>query len=865
MSWRLALRYLGERKLRTALTTLAIVLGVMLIFGLNSWLPAMQAAFRNNLMAAANLTDLTVTAATRGTFGAGAVDTVAGTPGVARATGSLVRAVVLPPDEVLTPKTGQVGQPISSLILVGIDPAASGQIRPLTVAAGRLLEVSDAAAQVVLIGQTLADQTGLAVGDTLGLPSATGRADFQIVGVVSTPPLPGAEEVYVPLGAAQRLLNLPGLINTVEAMFAPGADAATVRQAVLDRLGAGFKLGANEVGGELAAYLNLVSYVFLLFGVVALGMGAFIIFITFRTSVVERRRDIGMLRSLGASRRTILGLVLTESVVQGVAGTIIGMALGYALVLGLTAAVGPLLESMLRFKLPSPVPTAGNYALAIGLGVGFTVLGAVLPAVSAGRLTPLEAMTPPRPEVETVAARKRAIGGAVLAVLSLAGLFSGNLGLSALGAVLFLTALVWAGPALVSPISRVFGRLLGAVFAREGRIAESNLARQPSRASLTASAMMIGLAVLVALGGVSTSLIAGVWKYMDESVGSSDYVLLPQSLVLGGGNVGAGPELLGAIRATPGVAEATSLRLATTVVEGLPASGKLGGGAAGAGAPADIQLVGIDPVLYPKLGGLNFSKGDPTAAYTALAAGRGIIVNNIFAVTNGVKVGQDLQVLTAAGPRAYRVVGVGSDFLNVKLATGFVSQTSLRQDLSETSDLMILAGRAAGADPALVTTALQGIAKAYPAFSLFETNEWRDTLQAQIGSIGSIFYVLMFLLAFPSLIALVNTLGINVIERTREIGVLRSVGATRRQVGRIILAESLLLAAAGTAYGILAGLWLGYVLVGAMASLVNYAYSFPYAGILAGVAVGLLFGVVAAWLPARSAARLNVVTALQYE
>ena len=123
----------------------------------------------------------------------------------------------------------------------------------------------------------------------------------------------------------------------------------------------------------------------------------------------------------------------------------------------------------------------------------------------------------------------------------------------------------------------------------------------------------------------------------------------------------------------------------------------------------------------------------------------------------------------------------------------------------------------------------------------------------------------MFLLAFPSLIALVNTLGINVIERTREIGVLRSAGATRRQVGRIILAESLLLAAVGTAYGILAGLWLGYVLVGAMASLVNYAYSFPYVGVLAGVAVGLLFGVVAAWLPARSAARLNVVTALQYE
>jgi len=850
MNMRLALRYLGERKLRTALTTLAIVLGVTLIFGLNSILPAMQGAFRQNLMATADLTDLTVTSAARGVFGAEAVDTVAATPGVARATGSLIRPLILPSGEALT---GKDGRPVNSLILVGLDPFTSRQVRPLRAVAGRLLEAGDATAQVVLIGQTLAESTGLTVGDTLGLPSADGQAQFEVVGIVTRRPTPGAEEIYVPLASAQQLLNLTGLINTVEAMFVTSADIdpATIRQDVLDRLGPGFKMGANEAGTEFEGAMQIGGYAISFFGVAALVMGAFIIFITFRTSVVERRRDIGMLRSLGASRRTILGLLLTESLIQGIVGTALGIVLGYAMGVGLVAAAGQMMENMMGFQLPSPVPTAGAFALAIGLGVGFTVLGSVLPAVSASRLTPLEAMAPPRPEAETRARPRRVVAGVVLGALALAGLLSGNLAFSGLGAILFLVTLLVAGPILVAPVSRVFGGLLRAVFAREGRVAESNLTRQPGRAAVTAAVMMIGLTILVVMGGLATSLTDGMGDFITSSFGAADYLVMPQSLVLGGGNVGAGPGLLESIRQTPGVTAATSLRLATTRGEGLP----------------DFQLVGVDPLLYPVLGGLTFTEGDPDEAYAAIQAGRAIIVNNILAATCGAKAGQDLTVITPNGREVYRVAAVGSDFINFKLATGFISQANLALDFSETSDLLILAARDPEADPAVVATALENIVRSYPAFSFFSTTQWQADMSSMIGSVMYVFYVLMLFLAAPSLIALVNTLGINVIERTREIGVLRAVGATRRQVGRIILAESLLLAAAGTAYGILAGLWLGYVLVGAMeTSYFSFlSYFFPYGAILATVAVGLLFGVVGALLPARQAARLDVVKALQYE
>jgi len=165
-----------------------------------------------------------------------------------------------------------------------------------------------------------------------------------------------------------------------------------------------------------------------------------------------------------------------------------------------------------------------------------------------------------------------------------------------------------------------------------------------------------------------------------------------------------------------------------------------------------------------------------------------------------------------------------------------------------------------------VRAALDVIIKPYPVFSLLESAQWRKTTRDALSGAMSTLTVLLWVLALPSLIALMNTLAINVIERTREIGMIRAVGGTQRQVGRMILAESLLLSAAGTAFGILAGVWLGYVLIGA----VNVAgfvlpYYFPYLGVLLAIAVGLLFGVLAALLPARQAARVDIVRALQYE
>ena len=835
----MALRYLRGRKLRSALTTMAVVFGVAVLFGMNSLLPTLTQAFRQTVLATTGKVDLIFTSVTEGTFPADRMEVVRGVDGVAEVAGSLHRNVLLPPA-----LAGRAG--VNALTLVGVEPEVAARLRHYPLREGRFLAPDDA--DTIVISRGLADKLALSVGGTLTLPSATGTTDFEVVGVLDVPSLPGTEEVYVPLPAAQRLLGMPGQINVIEAVVKPGVDREEVEKAALAALGDTFKPEPPEMGEELLASLQMGEIAFALFGVMALAIGAFIILNTFRTVVVERRHDLGMLRAIGASRRAVVGLVLAESLLQGVFGTALGLVGGYGLAWLLLLMVRPTMQQYLRMEATTPVLTLPNLLTAVVLGIGATLAGGLWPALSAGRVTPLEALRPVVPGAYERAARRRGIAGAVLLVLAALALLTGDFNLAALGTLLFLVGLVLVAPALVSPLARLFGRLLALIFAREGRLAEGNLARQPNRAAVTASALMVGLAMILALAGMVSSLFDGFMSYLDHSL-HTDFLLMPASLVLSGGNVGAGPELVEAVRSVPGVTGATTLRLGTAAVDG-----------------ATLQVIGVDPETYPRLSGLVFRYGDPEEAFAALGRERAIIVNGIFAAQRQVQVGDVLTLQTPEGKREYRVVGVGSDYLNAKLATGYISQANLEQDFHQTADLLVMVEAAEDADMAAVEAKLREIVGRYPSFVLTEWRSFREEQQRAFNRSISLLNVMMVMFALPSLLAMVNTLTINVMERTREIGVLRAVGSTRRQVRRMIVAESLLLGALGTAFGILAGLWLGYVLMqGINVGGFVMSYYFPYAGILLAVAVGLLIGVGAAVLPARRAARLDIVAALRYE
>lgn len=849
-TFRLALRYLAGRKLRNTLTTLAIAIGVMITFGLNGLAPALEASFLQGASTAALQLDLLITREAQGMFAADQTARVNGIRGVTGATGFIARDILLP--ETLSLRTAD-GAAVDTLETYGLDPASAESLFDIilaegrTVVSGRLLEPGDG--YVLVLSEGLADGMGWVVGDTVQLPSASGTTSFEIVGLLSGSGLAlGEEQIYMPLSAAQNVFNSPRQITGIAANFESGADEEAVKQAVLAELGGSYQLGSLGGGTEAwESLLQISSMIFSLFGVLALVMAGFILFNTFRTVVAERVHDIGILRAVGASRRTVTRLVLFESLLQGLSGTGLGLLAGFGLARLAIRLLNPVWE-MLLSPLGDPVFTWGTYALAIGLGLIIPLLSAWLPARAASRVSPLEALRPSQGDTDRRTSGRRALWGLVLALLSMVGLVSGNIALAALGAIVFLAGVLLIGPALVQPIAAVFGRLLALFFAREGHIARGNLARQPGRAAITASTVTISLAILVAFGGLATSATDGMFGYLEKSM-QADYLLLQENLVLGGGNVGAGPELADSVAALPGIAEVTTLRRVETLVDS-----------------ASVQLIGIDPDTYPQISGLVFTRGEPDDAYGQLEAGRGLIVNGFFATQLGVGVGDAFTLDTPNGPQTYQVAGVGIDYLNAKIPTGYISQADMARDFNETNDLVIMTNLTPDADPGRVEAALVETARRYPAFGVLSFERLRESQTAGTDAIAYGLIAVVALLAVPSVIALANTLGINVLERTREIGVLRAVGATRRQVRRMILAESLLLVAMGAAFGILGGIWLGYLLVGAMSFIgLPLPYYFPYAGILGALAAALLFGVLAALIPARHAARLEIVKALAFE
>jgi putative ABC transport system permease protein len=864
LQFTLASRYLRGRKLRTTLTTLAVMFGVLVIFMMNLLVPTMIKAFQANMLAASDQVDMTISFRTGESFSPAALAQVTAVEGVRAAHGFLGRPVNLPSD--FFDNDPKKADRVSTISLLGLDVNSAQTVRSYTLqeGQGRFLRPDDTTAAV--IAASLADMLDLKVGDNLPLPTAQGLVQLTIVGIRPPRTLPGNEEVLVTLPEAQLLLNEPGRINTIEANLNTTDETRRkeIEQAIQARLGDNYVFGILSGATDVYGTIQAAQVGFNAFGFLALFMGAFIIFNTFRTVVAERRRDIGMLRAVGASRRTIIGIILAESLVQGSIGTLLGMALGYLLAAAGLAALTPMMQQMIHLSFGWPLITPGLVVVTVALGLGVTVLAGLLPAISAGRVTPMEAL---RPSVAGVSYRRMisasAIIGIVLIVIALLVLFMQNVGLLALGALIFLFGLILIAPALVRPLSLAFGKLLALVYARQGTgiLAQGNLVRQPARAAVTASTTMVAMAIIVALGGMSTSIQSGFLGILKKSLGS-DYLFVPPAISVWQNNVGANASLVERLHQIEGVGPVSTFRYATTIADVKPLIGKSNTSKKG----ITVALLGIDPVAFPQVSGLRFDSGDPVSAYAELESARTVIVNPIFAAASGLKVGDLIPLITPEGTQQYRMVAIAGDFMNAKMNTAYISQTNMAVDFHKTDDIFIQLNLTPDANRAEVAAAMRDIRQDFPQFTLVEGDAYYKQMSSLFRVAFAAIFVLFVFLAVPSLIAMLNTLAISVIERTREIGMLRAVGATRQQVSRMVLAEALLMAAFGTTFGLLAGMYLGYLLVGAM-EVVGFplTYTFPVVGLISALVIGLLFGALAAIIPSRQAAKLEIVQALRYE
>ncbi|MCC6569483.1 MAG: ABC transporter permease [Anaerolineales bacterium] len=849
----LAYRYLSGRKLRTFLTTLAVIFGVLVIFGMNIILPTMIEALQANVQGASGLVDFSATHISGEPFSVSVADQLKNVDGVRAYSPSLTRVVNIPADFY----DDDSNQPdvVTALSLVGVIPEAARSVRAYPLVEGRYLKDTDTNA--VIISRTLSDSLKAKLGDTIRIPSVDGTADLTIVGILPARTSPGNEEILVNLPTAQTITNDVNEINTIDIVietFAQEERRNEIQTNIQNALGKEYTVGTQVTADtQMFASLQLGQAMMNLFGVFALFMGGFIIFNTFRTIVAERRRDIGMLRALGANRRTIVGIILTEGLFQGILGTGLGIFLGYLMGAGIVKAITPIMGQFLNLTIGEPVITPTLVIVSIMLGVGVTVAAGLFPALNASKVTPLEALRPSANEKSFEGrAGWGAVGGAVIIILTLIAILSGRAEFIMPGGFFFLFGLVLITPALVRPFALMFGKILALFYARRGisDLAQGNLTRQPSRAAVTASTTMLALAVIVGIGGMISSLTFTLYDLIRANLGS-DYLFVPPSIALWSSNIAANADFAEQLKNIDGVDEVSALRYSNAISNG-----------------QRISLLSMNPVAFPRVSALFFQKNifaDDESAYASLDEGRNMIVNGALLTALQKNVGDTVEIVTPDGSFDYRIVAVATDMLNAKVTTGYISHANMKKDFGVEDDVFIQLNLKKDANRQAADAAVRTLAEKYPTFKVISGVEYYDTMKSQMDATFSALYVLFFVMAIPSLIAMINTLTIGVIERTREIGMIRAVGGTRKQIRAMVVSEALLLSAIGTAFGILGGLYLGYVIVIAMESIFPLGFVFPTSGILIGIAIGLLFGVFAAVIPARQASKMNVVEALRYE
>ena len=845
----LAWRYLWGHKTRTFLTTLAIFFGVMVVYGLNAIMPAMMSAFRANAMAASGKVDLEITHINGDVFDVGVLEKLKSITELSTISPVLVRSMALPAD--LIDHDPNTPDTITAVNLVGVDPALDSALHAYQPKEGRFLQADDKRA--VVITQHFAELTSLKLGDQFPLTTPSGLYPYTIIGIISDRVTLGNEEFYLTLSQMQADFQVPGKVNLLEANFSaiPEGDRVAVTTKVQTTLGESFKLGGLDSGEGVLANLQLGTAIMSFLGVLALLMGGFIIFNTFRTILAERKRDIGMLRAIGAEKSTISQMILWEGLMQGLIGSLAGILVGWILGGAMVRGMQGLFSQYVNIHIAPPGFSASLAALSLALGLGVTLMAGWLPARGAMGITPMDALTLALGKVSF----KRLIGpafwiGLGMLVLAAAALLTRSTTWLGTGAFLLVIGLILATPVLIYPLAAALGWVALRLFPKSGSadLARNNLVRQPSRTATTASATMIGFAILVAAVSVIQSATIGFTNVLRKSLGS-DLILMPSSIALWGSDIGASPKFAESIRALPSVKSVSSLRFAPVTING-----------------STVSVLGIDPEDFQQVSGLGFTKGDETTAYAALTDSRSAIINPLLASSVNKKIGESIILQTPTGSREYRIVGLASDFLNAKIATIYVSMQSIEQDFNKKEDILLQIGLTDPSKKAEAETQIKTLMAAYPQFRLLVGADYiNENISLLKAATAGIFLMLVFL-AVPSLLAMLNSMAVAVIERTREIGMLRAIGATRRQVRSAITHEGIILALIGSILGIVAGIYLGYVGSMAMKALgYPMEYVFPLGTIVAALVTGLLFGILSSELPSRQAARMNVVEALRYE
>ncbi|MCD9144520.1 ABC transporter permease [Streptomyces albireticuli] len=701
-----------------------------------------------------------------------------------------------------------------------------------------------------------ADKHHVKTGDTLRVIAVPGDFDVKVVGIATYKTTnPGAAVLYFDTPTAQaKLLGSTRAYSSYGLTAASGVSHERLKERVTAALGSSagdyaVRTAAEtkeEDKKELGSVLDVMKYALLGFAGIAVLVGIFLIVNTFSMLVAQRTREIGLMRAIGSSRRQVNRSVLVEALLLGVVGSVLGIGGGVALAVGLMKLMGSMGMKLdtgeLTIKAATPLT-------GLAIGVIVTVLAAYLPARRAGKISPMAALRDAGTPADSKAGKVRAAiglvltaaGGAALAGAAGADDAKAGSGLLGLGVLLSLVGFIVVGPLLAGFVVRVLSAVVLRVFGPVGRLAERNALRNPRRTGATASALMIGLALVAALAVVGSSMVASATEQLDKSVGA-DFIIQSEN------QQPLSPAVVKAVKSAGHVEHVTEYTVVTakiTTPDGKSATQRLS-----AVSPTYADDVRAETV-----------KGSLKDAYAKDA----MSVPEGFAKDHGIKLGDRLKVVMVDGrPAQLTVKAVTSDDTSIDKGAMYTDIATARTYLP--ADKMPLTGmvlaKAADGQTKEAATALKASVEQYPQIKVRDQSDYKKLIKDQVGQLLNMIYGLLALAIVVAVLGVVNTLALSVVERTREIGLLRAIGLSRRQMRRMIRLESVVIALFGALLGLGLGMAWGATAQKLLALQGLGVLDIPWPTIVSVFLGSAVVGLLAALVPAFRAGRMNVLKAI---
>ncbi len=846
----LALKSLWARRIRALTTILAVVIGVAFVAGTYILTDTTFAAFDEIFEDSLAKTSVVITTKEEvrqetgevPSFKATVLPKVKRVQGVRSATGQIFTVGAF-----FDKENEEIGTQFAPKFITSVLPE---DLETQTYVEGR----PPRDAKEASLDQSAADEAGVGIGDTLKLASVERVVAYRVVGLTKLGEASwgGASIAGLILPEAQRITDKRGEFDQI--LIA--ADEDTSETALQRRVQAvtppsllveTAKQNAERNSDQIREDIGFLRIALLVFAFVALFVGAFLIFNTFSITVAQRIKEFGMLRTLGASRGQILGSVVVEALAIGVLGALLGLAGGYAIAVGLNG-----LFVALGIDLPTTALVTKDRTILVALliGIGVTLVSSFIPALRATRVPPIAALL----ALELPQSRRRGLVVAALAVLLgvaglamvLAGLFgsaSGGsaAGLMGAGAVAVLLGVSLFSPRLVRPLASLTGRPLEMLRRLTGRLARENTQRNPARTAVTAAALMIGLAVVVFVTVFAAGIKSSIATAVDESF-QGELVLQNSD-----GFSPISPRAADAAGQVPGVALVSTVRAAQAKV--LDGGGKK---RVSALAPDADAVLTID-----------WTEGGPEALRGLTESE--VIVDKSLASDLDLERGDKVRFLTQIGARPeLTVVGEFEDKAEL-LGSAIVTQGLMARAFDQKDDVLDFVKLAPGAN----ATAVQGrlvaaMDREFPVVEVRNQQELKENQEEQINQLLGLIYALLALAVIVSLFGIANTLALSIHERTRELGMLRAIGMSRRQVRTMIRYEAVITALIGALLGMVIGVIFAALIAQPLKD-EGFALSYPVGQLLVLLVFAALAGVLAAIPPARRASRLDVLRALQYE